>query len=76
MSFTEAEITEFYTAAKQAYKNALHLQEYSIKDREAKRAKLETLKQEMLYWKKQIDETEAGETPGAIKVKRGLPFDE
>lgn len=76
MSFTETEITEFYTAAKQSYKNALHLQEYSIKDREAKRAKLETLKEEMLYWKKQLDQVEGGETAGVITMKRGVPFDD
>ncbi len=75
MSWTYNEAKEFYDEAKKGYKAALHLQEYSVKEREAKRAKLETLETALFKWKGIMDSAESG-TSGCINGKRGVPTDD
>lgn len=74
MSWTYTEAKEFYDVAKKSYLAALHLQEYSIKERDAKRAKLETLSSEMFKWKREMEAASAGRS-GSVNGKRGVPID-
>ena len=74
MAYTLAEATEFYEAAKEGYKAALRMTEYSIKERSAKREKLDLLSREMDKWKAVVDDLESG-TASGIKFKRGVPLD-
>ena len=74
MAFTLIEATEFFNAAKQGYLSALKMQEYTIKDRSAKKAEVDKLKKEMLYWKGEMGKAEKG-TSGKITTKRYVPID-
>jgi len=75
MSYTSAEVDEFYNAAKASYLKALDMVEYTIKDRSLKRAKLEDLKAEMDKWKRLKDQLDDGVTTPKINIKRHVPLD-
>jgi len=74
MSYTLAEATVFYEAAKKAYTAALTSKEYSIKDRQLARQNMEKLLGEMNRWKKVIADINAGKSQ-KIKVNRFVPLD-
>jgi len=75
MSYTSAEATAFYEAARDAYLKCLSSKEYNIKDRGIVREKLDLLRAEMDKWKKIVDDYADGITPGKIKIKRFVPKD-
>jgi hypothetical protein len=76
MAYSIEDATAFYDAAKQGYLAALKMSEYSIKERSAKRAAIDKLREEMDRWKRIIDtNTETGTTQGSIKVNRFVPRD-
>lgn len=76
MTWTLSEATEFYDLAKAAYMAAVEGKSYNINtggtSRALTRQELETLKNEMLYWKKVIDNINSGARPG-LGMKFGIP---
>ncbi len=74
MAYTLAEVTVFYEAAKASYLACLTSQEYTIKDRELKRANLDILRDEMNRWKKKVDDLTDGKSQKK-KVSQFVPLD-
>ena len=72
--YTLAEVTEFYTAAKRNYLACLNSIEYSIKDRDLKRERLDVLRSEMNRWKDKMDALDAGDSQKK-KVSLFVPVD-
>lgn len=71
--FTLAEATEYFTAAKTAYKAALSGRSYEIKDRKLARQSIKELKKEMNKWGQYIEDLENGDNPDrSIIIRRGF----
>lgn len=75
MAYTLAEATAFYDAAKAAYLKCLNAEDYTIKDRSVRRAKLDVLKKEMTMWKNVMDAIDAGNDGTVIPVGQFVPRD-
>jgi len=73
-TYTLAEVTTFYEAAKSQYLKALNSDEYTIKDRELKRQKLDSLRNEMDRWKTKMDQLTAGQN-SKKRVSLHVPID-
>ena len=73
-TYTEAELSIFYEAAKKNYLACLNSKEYSIKDRDLKREDLKTLKGEMTDWKTKLESVAAGDSTKK-KVSLAVPLD-
>ena len=71
MAFSLTEAQSFYSSAKTAYERALEAYKYSINtggsSRSIERQKLDTLKNEMLYWQKEVTAIEAGTSGMSVK---------
>ena len=72
--FTLAEATEFYNQAKDTYEKVLRAQKYDIKDRSLTRISLKDAREEMMRWKREVDNLTNG-TRSGINGKRFVPRD-